>query len=160
MDGFLGTRGSLMLDLVAVGMGLTLPLMFISVSLARFGRRYSWHRAIQLTLALTLLAILLAFELEMRLEGWDHRAAPSPYWSDGRWNDPIDYSLAVHLCFAIPTPFVWGALVVRALRNFPRPPAPNEHSQWHRRMGRFGVFLMTATTLTGWLFYYLAFAAV
>lgn len=158
MDGFLGTRGSLMLDLVVVGMGLTLPLMFLSVALVR-GGRYRWHRAIQLSLALTLLVILLAFELEMRLQGWDDRAAGSPFWRDGGWNDAIDYSLAVHLCFAVPTPLVWGTLVVRALRNFPRPPAPSAHSSWHRRVGRAGVLLMTATTLTGWLFYYLAFAA-
>ena len=149
----------MMLDLVVVGMGLTLPLMFVSVALVRHGHQYRWHRAIQLTLAIALLVILLVFELEMRLAGWDHRAVGSPFWRDGSWNDAIDYSLAVHLCFAVPTPLVWGTLIVRALRNFPRPLAPGAHSNWHRWAGRVGVLLMTATTVTGWLFYYLAFAA-
>lgn len=148
-----------MLDLVVVGMALTVPLMLASVALAKYGQQFRWHRRIQIVLAVTLLVILAAFELEMRFEGWRDRAVASPYWRDGKWNDPIDYSLAIHLLVAVPTPLLWATIIVRAVRHFPRPPVPGDHSRWHRRWGRWGVLLMTATAATGWLFYYLAFTA-
>lgn len=158
IDGFLGTRGSLMLDIVFLAMFLVVPLLWWSVSLAR-RRKYGFHKKVQLTLALVLLAAVTAFELEMRLVGWAERAAPSPYWSGSNWDDWVHYSLAIHLFFAIPTALLWIVVVVRALRQFPKPPEPNHHSPAHQFWARLATFEMVMTAVTGWVFYWLAFVA-
>ena len=159
MNGFLGTRGSLMLDIVFLAMLAVIPLMLYSRYLVRAPRSYSWHKRIQLTLAIVLLLAVCLFELEMRIMGWSHRAEASPYWIAGKWNDWVDYSLLLHLCFAIPTPFVWGGLIWAALRKFPNPPQPSSHSRRHRLWGSIAMFMMAMTAITGWCFYWLAFAA-
>ena len=134
-------------------------MLLVSGYLARFRRRYRAHKTIQLTVAMALLVALIAFEIEMRMFGWREQAAASPFWIAGAWNDWIDYSLAVHLLFAIPTPFVWGVVIIAALRNFPRPPAPGAHSHFHRRWGRLAMLWLLLTAVTGWGFYYTAFMA-
>ena len=159
MEGFLSTRGSFMLDAVFLAMMLVVPIMGLSRYLVRNQHRYALHRRIQLILATVLLAAVLAFEIEMRLFGWKQRAIASPFWQEGRWNDWIDYSLVIHLCFAIPTPFIWGGLIWAALRKFPRPTTPAAHSATHKRWGTIAMVMMTMTSLTGWIFYWLAFVA-
>ena len=61
--------------------------------------------------------------------------------------------------FAISTFALWLMVIVRALRNFPSPPTPGEHSRFHRRWGIIAAVDMVLTTLTGWTFYWLAFVA-
>jgi putative membrane protein len=159
VPGFLGTRGSLILDLVFTAMFLVVPVMWISIWLVYKGRRFRIHKAVQTTIAIVLLITVTAFELEIRIHGWRHLAAESPFWRDGSWNDLIDYWLVVHLLFAIPTPFIWAVVIVRAWRGFPRPPQPSEHSQAHRLWGKIAAAGMTLTAVTGGIFYWLAFAA-
>lgn len=158
MDGFLGTRASLMLDVVFLAMFAVLPLMGWAIWLAKRGR-YAAHKRLQLTLAATLLFAVTLFEADMRLHGWRPRAVASPYYgAEGAWGW-VDRVLAVHLVFAVTTTVLWLLVVVRALREFPAPPAPDAHSGWHRRWAKLAALDMTATSVTGWLFYYLAFVA-
>lgn len=158
MDGFLGTRGSLMVDIVFLAMFAVLPVLAYSIWLAKRGN-LALHKRVQVTLALILLVAVTAFEVEMRVSGWEERAMDSPYWTSQAWDDPVHYSLGVHLCFAIPTAFLWLFVVVRALRQFPKPVAPNEHSRSHRFWAPLASLGMFMTATTGWLFYWLAFAA-
>ena len=159
MDGFLGTRGSLMLDIVFLTMMLVLPILAVSRFLVRRRGKHELHRRIQITLAWVLLIAVVAFEVDVRVFGWRERAMPSPYWVDGALNDWIDWSLIVHLCFAIPTPFIWGGLIWAALRGFPKPTRPGPHSARHRFWGTIAMVMMAMTSVTGWVFYWLAFAA-
>ena len=147
-----------MLDIVFLAMFLVVPLLGWSIWLARNGN-YASHKRVQLTLAVVLLGAVTAFEIEMRLVGWTDRAALSPYWSGPAWDDWVHYSLAVHLFFAIPTALLWLIVVIRALWQFPKPPQPNHHSQAHRFWARLASFEMVMTAVTGWVFYWLAFAA-
>lgn len=158
-NGFLGTRGSFMLDLVFLAMFAVVPVMGWSIYLVKYRRRYQTHKRIQLVLGAVLLVAVAAFEIDMRIHGWTDRAEPSRYWQDGRWNDWIDYSLAIHLAFAIPSLFLWLWVIVQGLRRFPRPPAPCPYSRQHRLLGRLAAITMVCTSLTGWLFYWFAFAA-
>ncbi len=157
MPGFLGTRGTMMLDLVVVAMAFALPLMIGSIYLVRSKKLYRVHKFLQLALAAVLMVAILLFELEMRLTGWEQYAAPSPWWREGRWNDPVELLLTVHLAFAVPTFFIWIAVVVRALLGFPRPPGPSAHSRSHRLWGRLAAIGLSLTAITGWIFYYAAF---
>ena len=89
------------------------------------------------------------------LKGWTPRAEPSPYWSDGT----VGRVLGVHLVFAVTTAVLWIVVLARALRNFASPPLPGPHSAWHKRWGWIAAIDMALTSLSGWVFYWLAFAA-
>ena len=177
IDGFLGTRASLMLDVVFLAMFAVLPVLGWSIWLVRTRRNFVWHKRVQLTVAAVLGATVLLFEIDMRLHGWRERALDSPYypplmspeaWAQSPWarllgtkTAPgwVDLSLVLHLLFAVTTAFVWTFVVVQALRRFPDPPEPGAHSVSHKRWGWLAAIDLLLTSLTGWLFYYLAFVA-
>jgi hypothetical protein len=159
IDGFLGFRGSLMLDVVFVAMFAVLPALGISIYLVKQGR-FELHKKLQLTLGIVLLLTVIAFEVDMRLNEWTKRAVPSPYFSlDAKWSCPAGVALIIHLFFAIPTTLLWAVVTVQALRKFPNPSQPGKHSASHKFWGWLAVLEMFGTALTGWIFYYLAFVA-
>jgi hypothetical protein len=61
--------------------------------------------------------------------------------------------------FAIPTPFVWGAVVWSATGRFRQSFQQGEYNRWHRISGRVAAGMMFMTAVTGWIFYYVAFVA-
>jgi hypothetical protein len=154
MDGFLGTRAPLMVDVVACALFVLLPAMGLGIWLARYGGRYSLHKWLQLGLAVVLLLAVAAFEADIRLHGWEERASSSPYYPRG-----VKASLWIHLPFAISTLVLWAVVIVRALRHFPSPPQPNHHSASHIFWARLAALDMALTAVTGWVFYWLAFVA-
>jgi putative membrane protein len=159
MDGFLGTRGSLMLDVVFLAMFAVLPALAASIALVKRGY-YRTHKWLQVTLGIVLLVAIVAFELDMQIYGWRHRATESPYFSsDAFWSSPLGVSLAVHLFFAIPTALLWVYVIAMALWRFPANPLPNAYSHAHKKLGWLAALEMTFTALTGWLFYWMAFVA-
>jgi uncharacterized membrane protein YozB (DUF420 family) len=159
MDGFLGTRASLMLDVVALAMLVLVPVLAFSIYQVKVRRNYSLHKAIQLTLGGVLLVAVTLFEVDVRLHGWRHLAAPSPYASHEGSTDWVMIVLTVHLFFAVSSAVLWVLVIARALRNFPSPPVPGPHSAWHRRWATIAAIDMTCTAVTGWVFYWLAFVA-
>jgi len=50
-------------------------------------------------------------------------------------------------------------IIVKALKHFPNPPGPNQHSCFHARWGMVAAIDMVLTAVTGWVFYVLAFVA-
>jgi len=159
LDGFLGTRASIMLDVVFVAMFAVLPVMTYSLMVVK-RTRFALHKLLQLALGSVLLVAVLAFEIDMRFfTDWTARAAPSPYFQGEGWNG-VWISLAIHLAFAVPTLVVWIAVISLALRRFPAPPQPGAHSHLHMQLGWLAALGMTLTAATGWVFYWLAFVAV
>lgn len=155
VPGFLGTRASLMLDIVFLAMFVVLPVLGWSIYQVKTLGRYALHKRVQLTLGGVLLATVALFEFDMRIYGWEHLAKDSPYWAGGT----VETALGIHLCFAVTTAALWIVVITRALRNFPSPPLPGLHSVWHKRWGWIAAIDMALTSLTGWIFYWLAFAA-
>jgi uncharacterized membrane protein YozB (DUF420 family) len=148
-----------MLDVVFLAMFAVVPVLLWSWYLVRVRRNFGLHKRVQIVVALVLLAAVSLFELDMRLHGWRDRADASPYMGDAThlgWVLPV---LGVHLAIAVSTFFLWFYVIVGALRNFDRPPQPNAYSQHHRRFGRLAMIGMILTSVTGWIFYYLAFVA-
>ena len=45
-------------------------------------------------------------------------------------------ALYVHLVFAVSTVILWPTTIVLALRNFPNPPMPGQHSRIHMPLAR------------------------
>jgi len=162
IDGFLGTRGSLMLDVVFLAMFAVVPVLLLSVYLVRYRRLFKLHKRLQLGTGIVLLIAVVAFEIDMRFitHEWELRAEPSPFFDvDNRWGCPAGISLIVHLLFAVPTLLLWIYVNVQAVRGFPSPPQPAPHSYSHLIWGRAAGVGMLMTAFTGWIFYYLAFIA-
>ena len=154
--GILPTRGSLTLDLVFVATLLIVMVMTVSIGLVRFKRQYRWHRNLQLGTAVALLVTLVVFEVDMQVfTDWRALAEPSPFYSSGA----VGVALAIHLGFAIPTPFLWAWTIVDAMRRFGKNATPNGDGKAHRIWGRISAVFMLLTTTTAWVFYYLAFVA-
>ena len=143
----------------AVALFAVLPLLALSIAIVR-RRGYLAHKRLQLVLGSVLLLAVLAFEIEMRVFGWQERAFASPYFSaTAKWSCPVGLSLIVHLFFAIPTTVLWVYVVAMALRRFDTIPRPNAYSSRHRFWAWLATVEMILTAVTGWLFYYLAFTA-
>lgn len=155
LDGFLGSRASLGMDVVLVGLFATLPLLAWSVHLVRNRRDYAGHKRMQLAIVAALVAAIVVFEIDIRLlSDWKARAAPSPYWPGG-----VLASLGIHLVFAVSTLVLWTWVVWEAWKRFPTPPAPGDHGPRHRFMARFAALDLLLTAVTGTVFYWLAFVA-
>ncbi|MEM6797891.1 MAG: DUF420 domain-containing protein [Planctomycetota bacterium] len=161
VDGFLGTRASIMLDVVFAAMLLVLPTMAASIALARYAKRWGLHGRIQLTLGVVLLIAVVAFEVDMQLvTDWEARAAASPYFDPAvKWACPAGVALLVHLFFAVPTLVLWVYVIAGALRGFPHPAAPAGYSAHHKVWARVAAVEMLMTAITGWVFYVMAFVA-
>lgn len=161
VGGFLpGSRGSLMLDVVFLAMFIVVPVLAASLYFVKVQRRYALHKWLQLVTAIILLIAVLLFELDIRFNGWMHRAEPSPFFDPAhKWTCPAGASLIIHLFFAVPTLLLWIYVVAAALWGFSKPPAPGRHSRQHARTGWTAAVGMAMTALTGWIFYWLAFVA-
>ena len=145
-----------MLDFVFVAMFVVCTVMVASILSVRLRKTYQLHRSVQMTLAVVLAIAVGIFEIDVRFfTDWRELARPSVYYESGN----VDRALWIHLAFAIPTPFVWAYVVVQALRHFPQPARPSEHSAAHRVWGRIAAGLMLMTAITGCVFYWMAFGS-
>ena len=154
IDGFLGTRASIGMDVVFVGLLALLPVLAWSVAAVRRGR-YELHKALQLFIAAALAAAIVVFEIDVRLvSDWKPRAAASPFWPGG-----VLAALAVHLVFAVSTFVLLVWVLWEAVARFPTPPTPGTHGPRHRRMARLAAADLVLTAITGTAFYWLAFVA-
>jgi len=154
VDGFLGTRASIGMDVVLVGLLALLPVLAWSIAAVRRGR-YGLHKRLQLTITVLLAAAIVVFEVDVRLvSDWRIRAQPSPFWPAG-----VLTALGIHLLFAISTFGLLAWTVWEALARFPTPPGPATHGARHRRMARLTALDLVATAVTGSVFYWLAFMA-
>lgn len=145
-----------MLDFVGLAMlGVTLVLAF-SVYQIRVKKRPRLHRNMQIGTAIVLTLALIGFEVDVRFfSHWRELAAASPYYASGL----VDRWLIIHLVFAIPTPFVWGYVIIMGLRKFKTGFNQGTYNRTHRILGRIAAGFMFMTAITGWIFYYIAFVA-
>jgi uncharacterized membrane protein YozB (DUF420 family) len=160
LSGFLPGRASLMLDVIVVTMFVVLIALGVSLFLVKYRRNYGAHKRIQIALASCLSVVLILFEIDIHLiDHWMDRADASPYFDAASRTGLVTHALALHLVFALSTFALWLMVIVQALRHFSGPPRPGEHSRFHRRWGTIAAVDMVLTTLTGWVFYWLAFVA-
>lgn len=153
LDGFLGSRASLGMDVVLVGLLATLPLLAWSIHRVTRRRDYAGHKRLQLAIVAALLAAIVVFEVDIRLlSDWKPRAAPSPYWPGG-----VLTALGIHLVFAVSTLVLWSWVVWEAWKRFPTPPVPGPHGPRHRVMARLAAIDLLLTAVTGTFFYWIAF---
>ena len=155
MSGFLpSSRASIILDLIVLAMALVIPIMLYSLAVVKRDKNYHKHRLIQISLGLTLGLAILAFEIDMRLNGWRHLAEASPFY-----HSLVFPALYVHLAFAVPTLFLWLYTITMALRQEITNPTRSRQRFRHKTFGRLSAFSMMGTALTGLIFYWIAFMA-
>lgn len=154
-DGFLGTRATLMLDVLVLAMLVVVLVLGWSIYQVRYRRRYNLHKWVQIVLALVLLIAVIVFEVDIRIHGWKDRAAGQV---GGEPAAVVWYALYAHLACSMTTIILWPVVIVLAMRRFPVPPRPSAHSRLHKRLAWLATLDMLATAVTGWIFYWLAFA--
>ncbi len=157
-DGFLGYHTSFMLDAVVVALVLVVPVLIFSIYSVKFRRQYTLHRNLQIGLAVALLTAVTAFEIDLHLVqgGWENVVKKGPPVSSDQLTF-IQRVLRIHLIFAGSTPFLWATTIVLALRRMPRPPQPSPHSRLHKILGWTSTVDLVLTSVTGLVFYYVAF---
>lgn len=149
------SRASGIMDFVAVALIALVPLLIFSVYLVKQKRKVQLHRRLQIGLGIVLGLAILLFELDVRFGGWRHLAEPSPYYDS--WVFP---SLIFHLCFAVPTFVFWVLTLYTALKSFDGKGFSSIARRRHILLGRGAVIGLTMTSVTGWVFFWLAFIAV
>ncbi len=155
IDGFLpGSRANFMMDVIVLAMTILLPLMIYSIVLVRKRRAFKAHKTIQTTIGLILLVAVLLFEWDVRTHDWRPAASISPFYDS--FVMPL---LWVHVAFAVSATIMWTTTLGGALRRFVKPPSPGPYSGWHRRLGHVTAVVTVGTTVTGWIFYAVAFVA-
>jgi hypothetical protein len=154
IDGFLGTRAPLILDVLCLAMLAVVLVLAWSIFQVKYRGRFSLHKWTQITLGAILLAVVILFEIDIRLHGWEERAAGQ---LGGRAPPAAVTALYVHLVFAVTTVVLWPTTIFLALRNFPNPPRPAQHSRIHVPLARAAAIDMVLTAITGWVFYWVAF---
>ncbi|MGW4533777.1 DUF420 domain-containing protein [Nocardia sp. NPDC004340] len=156
VDGFLGTRASWAMDTMVLVMAIVVAVLAWSVYQARVNRKFGLHKGVQILLAVGLLAAVVLFEMDVRFNGWQERAAGVV---GGTASTVVWTALAIHLACAVFSVVLWPVVIIRAARNFDSPPHPGAHSAWHRRWAPIAAIGMTLTAVTSWIFYGLAFVA-
>lgn len=154
LPGFLpASRASLVFDVLILALVVVIPWLLVNIRLARRGD-YRRHRFAQTVLTGAVLALVLWFEVDIRVFGWRHLAEGSSFAG------PILQTvLAVHVVLASLTLALWIGTFALAQWHFGRQPQPGSHSRWHRILGWTTLAATSATALTGWLFYWMAFVA-
>jgi uncharacterized membrane protein YozB (DUF420 family) len=154
MSGFIpNSRGDFILDFIVIAMAVVVPILAFSIFQAKYKKNIKGHRLIQIALGVILGIAIVAFELDMRINGWRHMAEPSPYYET--WVFP---ALIIHLCFAVPSLGLWTYTIYMGLKHSIHAqinPARIQHKKW----GYLSSYFMLGTAVTGWIFYYLAFMA-
>jgi uncharacterized membrane protein YozB (DUF420 family) len=154
VEGFLPmSRASFILDFLVVAMAFVIPVMLVSLFQVKKRKNYALHRRIQIILGVVLGLVVLVFELDMRLFGWRQYAEASPYY-----DSLVIPALILHLIFAIPTFFLWIYTIYMALRHRIVENSGKVRFQ-HRFFGRLSAYAMIGTTVSGCLFFWLAFMA-
>ena len=143
------------MDIVVLSFLVILPVLVISWRAAR-AAEYRRHRAIQISLALTLAVVVTLFEIDLKLSGGIFALTRASSYAGTSLLNSLIYG---HMLVAIGSALVWVTLVLVSLRKFSNPPVPNAFGPTHRVWGRVGMLLMMASGLSAVPLYYLGFAA-
>ncbi len=144
MDGFLGTRADLVVDLVMSVSGFIPAVMLYSFYKASKGE-YDTHKNIQNILLIALIISVVALELDIRFGELDRST---------EYNDLLGVVFPMHLIFAISTPLLWFWLLSKSCKIYPKPFGKFNHKKW----GWILFWDMTLSVISGWIVYLMAFA--
>lgn len=136
---------------------IILALMFFAIHQAR-RKRWSRHKAIQIsiTAALTVLILALEYELQFMDDGGAMATERARRFENG-W---VRAALYAHLALSAVTAIILFGLIGTGLWKFGSPPRPGPFSARHRFWGWLGAAGMTLTAITGLVVYVLCYYLV
>ncbi|MEZ4742282.1 MAG: DUF420 domain-containing protein [Bdellovibrionota bacterium] len=151
-----GSRASFIMDSLVIAMGLFLCIIGYSIANVRKKKSVRQHRKIQLLSSTILIAAIILFEVDVRLYGWQEQAKKSPFF------DTILYPfLYLHIAIAILAFGAWMVQLITAYKRVDRElKYTSQFAANHKKLGWMATALMTATAVSGWIFYYMAFIAL
>jgi len=146
--GFLGTRALWFMDLVTLWFAVLPFLMALAISLA-MTKRYRGHLRLQTLLFAITVAMVLVFEVGVRVTGGFVAYAEGSGVSFGA----LSALLGIHILIAVAAVGLWSWLLIDSLRRYKE----GSVIAGHKRYG-IAVFAgMTVTSLLGVLIYLLLF---
>ena len=150
MQGFLGFGAPFALDFIIVALACVLPVLLASILAIRSGHQKA-HRSLQIALTTALTLVLILFEWQIRsLGGWREIVAYRKFTNEE--TAVVGGTLAVHLVFSVTTPLLWIAALVTSSAAW-----EGLRKRRHHWLGRLAAADLLMTTLTGWLWYWVAF---
>ncbi len=152
-DGFLGSRGDVLIDLVILSFFAILPLLVISWWYAK-NKNYVHHRRLQIGLAILLVVAVGLFEIDLSLSGGVFELTRESAYSGTGLLNSIIYG---HTLVAMASVLVWTPLIYLSLKRFGNPPVSGAFGHRHRFWGRTGMVLMMASGFSALPLYYLGF---
>lgn len=160
-DGFLGYHTSFMLDVIVCALVLVVPVLVYSIYAVKFRKQFALHKKLQIALGTVIALAVIAFEIDMQhvQGGWENVVAKRTVPLTPEGLEFVRKVLWIHLVFAVSTPVLWAITIGFALKRFPHPPAPGDHSPLHKKLAWISAVDITLTSVTGLLFYYFAFVA-
>jgi len=149
MEGFLGTRGNFVIDLVITISGFLPFLLLFTFYLAVIGKKLL-HKYLQITLFSTVSILVVALETSIQFGGLSQISKQSPY------SGTIELTVlfAVHLIFAISSFLGWLWLIVKSTKRY-----PNAFDFDHKKWGKILFWDIVLMVITGWMLYWMTFAA-
>ncbi|WP_101760160.1 DUF420 domain-containing protein [Oceanicoccus sp. KOV_DT_Chl] len=152
-QGFLGTRGDILMDLVILAFFIILPALLFSWHKVR-NQDYVTHKKVQLSLASILAVAVVLFEADLKLSGGIFELTKASSYNGTTLLNSLIYG---HTLVAILTTLIWIVLIILSLKKFDKPPAPNHFSKTHKRWGTLGMLSMIATGTSAFPLYYYGF---
>lgn len=149
IEGFLGTRADLIVDIVMVASAALPFLMYGAIRFAKKGE-YDRHKWAQIILFTVVILLVIGLEVDIRFGGLDQVIEQSHYYGTA----VLTTIFIIHLIFAISSALLWLWLIIVSARRYP------VHFRFpHKKYGILVFIDIVLTTITGWILYAMVFAA-
>jgi uncharacterized membrane protein YozB (DUF420 family) len=148
MEGFLGTRGDFIVDLVMTISGFLPFLLLFTFYLAVKGK-YDLHKYLQITLFSVVALLVVALELDVRFGELAEISKQSPYSG----TTELMVVFIIHLFFAVTSFFGWLWLIIKSTKRYPVFFDFN-----HKKWGKIIFWDIVLMVITGWVLYLMSFA--
>lgn len=149
MEGFLGTRGDFIVDLVMTISGF-LPFLLLFTFYLAARSKYDAHKYLQILLFIIVTLLVVALELDVRSGELPKISQQSPYAG----TKELKIVFIIHLFFAVSAFVGWFWLITKSMMRYPR-----FFEFDHKKMGKFIFFNILMMAITGWILYWMTFAA-
>jgi len=149
MEGFLGTRGDFIVDLVMTVSGF-LPFLLLFTFYLAAKNRHDLHKELQITLFIVVTFLVLALEYDVRFGNLKEISKLSPYAG----STELITIFFIHLFFAISSFVGWCWLIVKSLKRY-----PTFFDFEHKKYGKIIFWDIVLMVITGWILYWMTFAS-
>jgi len=149
IEGFLGTRADLMVDIVMVASAALPFLLYGAIYFAKKGE-YNLHKWAQIILFTVVTLLVIGLEVDIRFGGLNLVIEQGRYYGTG----VLTTIFIIHLIFAVSSALLWLWLIIVSARRYP------VHFRFpHKKYGILVFIDIVLTVITGWVLYAMVFSA-